>query len=172
MIDRDPLVTSDEWRLCSQRLYEEAELLDSMDYKTWLTVIGPEIDYRVLNRLTRERQGNVSAFDPESYLVRCNRASLEARVARVETGWAFSEDPPAITRRFVTNIRLQRVSNSEFKDKSSLLMFRARFEENAFVSALRDDDWERDGDGDLHLTRRWIYIDHTVIPVENFSVAL
>jgi ethylbenzene dioxygenase beta subunit len=172
MIDRDTVVTSEDWRLCSQRLYEEAELLDRMEYRTWLTVVGAEIDYRVLNRLTRERASGASPFDQESYLVRCNRASLETRVARVETGWAFSEDPPATTRRFISNIRPQAVSSAKFSVKSSMLMFRARFEEQSFLSALRDDEWELDSTSCLRLTRRWIYLDHTVIPVENFSVAL
>jgi ethylbenzene dioxygenase beta subunit len=172
MIDRDPLITSEDWRRCSQRLYEEAELLDCMDYRAWLTVVGAEIDYRVLNRLTRERAGDASPFDQESYLLRCNRASLEARIARVETGWAFSEDPPATTRRFISNIRPLAVSSAKFTVKSAMLMFRSRFEEQAFLSAMRDDEWELDGNNCLRLTRRWIYLDHTVIPFENFSVAL
>lgn len=172
MIDQDPLLTSDDWRLCAQRLYEEAELLDNMQLRAWLALIGPDVDYRVLNRLTREREGGASPFDAQSYLLHCNRSALEARVARVETGWAFSEDPPATTRRFISNIRPVRMSNTRFNIKSYMLMFRARWEEQAFVSAMRDDEWELDEAGQLVLTRRWIYVDHTVLPIENFSVAL
>jgi 3-phenylpropionate/cinnamic acid dioxygenase small subunit len=172
VIDIDPIETSPDWTRCAQRLFAEAELLDAMRYREWLSFVSSEVDYRLLNRLTRERASGESPFDLDRFLVRCNRAALEARVARVETGFAFSEDPPTITRRFITNIQVVRQSDNALSVKSNLLMFHGRWDEHGFVSAARDDVWARDASNNLVLKRRWVYLDHTLVPVENFSVVL
>lgn len=167
MIGQEPLVTSQDWRACSQTLYREAELLDRGRYREWLDFVAPEIDYRILIRTASARDSGVAECNPMHFHLRCARSGLETRVRRVETGWAFSEDPPATTRRFVSNIRPVR-SGDELRVKSNILMFRARWESSAFISAERDDVW-REVEGRLLLAQRWIYLDHTSVPVENLG---
>ena len=171
-IDDIQLVTSDDWRTCSQMLFREAGLLDDRRHGEWLTLLDDEVDYRILNRITREKGGDLPAFDPSSYHLRCNRGALTARIERVQTGWAFAEDPPATTRRFISNIQPQRVSPDEIHVASYLLLFRARWDEQAFISARREDVWREFSPGRILLSRRFIYLDQTSLPVDNLSVVL
>lgn len=169
-IGHEPLLTSDDWRLCAQALYHEAELLDGARYREWLDLLAADVDYRILNRITSARENSTPPYDPANYHLRCGRSALEARVARVETGWAFSEDPPATTRRFISNLRATRVGD-QLHVKSNMLMFRARWDATAFISAERADIW-RDVQGRLLLVKRWIYLDQTALPVENLGAFL
>lgn len=170
MIGREPLVTSDDWQLCAQTLYDEAELLDAGCYREWLAVLADEVDYRILNRVTRAREDAAEPVDPDNYHVACSRAALEARVARVETGWAFSEDPPATVRRFVSNLRIKRAGD-RLEVKSNLLVFRTRWESSTLLSAVREDVWLARAEG-LRLTRRWIHLDQRLVTAENLGTIL
>jgi ethylbenzene dioxygenase beta subunit len=165
-----PLLTSDDWRRCAQTLYHEAELLDDRRYRDWLELVADEIDYRILNRTTVARESGAAASDPGNYALRCGRNALEARVLRVDTGFAFSEDPPATTRRFISNIRATR-SDDRLTVKTNILLFRARWENSAFVSAERDDIW-LDAGGRLRLARRWIRLDQATLPVETLGAII
>jgi len=170
MIEREQLLTSDDWRFCAQTLYREAELLDDRRYRDWLELIDDEIDYRLLNRITAARECSAPAHTPDDYHVRCGRKQLEARIARVETGWSFADDPPAATRRMISNVRPVR-GEAELVVKSNLLMIRSRWETTALVSGERHDVW-RDAGGRLLLSKRWIYLDQTSLTIENLGLIL
>ena len=107
---------------------------------------------------------------PDSFVIACDRAALEARIVRQSSEFAWAEETPAATRRFITNIRVER-DGELLRVKSNLLLFRARWENVAFVSAERHDRWIV-GPAVTLLAERWSYLDHTVLPVENLGVFL
>ena len=159
-----------EWHAAAQLLYREAEILDAGRLKDWLALIAPELDYRVLNRTQRIRPERDATYSPDNFVVACDRAALEARIVRQSSEFAWSEETPAATRRFITNIRVER-DGDMLRIKSNLLLFRARWENVAFVPAVRHDRWVTGPSGAL-LAQRWTYLDHTVLPVENLGVFL
>ena len=159
-----------EWHAAAQLLYREAEILDAGRLKDWLAFVGPELDYRILNRTQRTRPDRAATYSPDSFVIACDRAALEARIVRQSSEFAWAEETPAATRRFITNIRVER-DGELLRVKSNLLLFRARWENVAFVSAERHDRWIV-GPAVTLLAERWSYLDHTVLPVENLGVFL
>ena len=159
-----------EWHAAAQLLYREAEILDAGRLEDWFALIAPELDYRILNRTQRIRSERDATYSPDNFIVACDRAALEARIVRQSSEFAWSEETPAATRRFITNIRVER-DGDVLRIKSNLLLFRARWENVAFVPAERHDRWVAAPSGAL-LARRWVYLDHTVLPVENLGAFL
>ena len=113
-----------EWHAAAQLLYREAEILDAGRLKDWLALIAPELDYRLLNRAQRTRPDRGKSYDPDSFIIACDRAALEARITRQSSEWAWSEETPAATRRFITNVRVEH-SGDDLLVTSNLLLFRA-----------------------------------------------
>jgi 3-phenylpropionate/trans-cinnamate dioxygenase beta subunit len=67
--------------------------------------------------------------------------SLERRVARLETGLAWSEDPPSRTRHLITNIEVKPAElDSEIRVYANLLVYknRAETEQDFFIGARKD----------------------------------
>jgi len=161
----------DVGRLAEQLLYREAELLDARDLHGWLGLVDRTIDYRVPVRVTRERSAGVSPFSDRSFHLIEDYGSLAARVRRFDTEYAWAEDPPSRTRRFVTNVRATNAGLDELSVRSNLLLFRARADATALISCERQDIWRR-GAGAWALARRLVLLDHTTIPMENMAAFL
>jgi 3-phenylpropionate/trans-cinnamate dioxygenase beta subunit len=159
-----------EWHAVAQRLFHEAEILDAGQLRAWLALLAPTVDYRVLPRVQRTRPDREQLHQPDGFIMACDRAALEARVTRQSSEFAWSEETPPATRRFVSNVRVER-DGDELRVKSNLLLFRARWDVAAFVSAERNDTW-LSGEGSLLLAKRWTYLDHTVLPIENLGLFL
>lgn len=157
-------------------LYREAELLDEGRYRDWLTLMAEDVVYQVPVRLTRERppQGGYGGVSQSMYHLDEDRTSLEMRVARLETGFAWAEDPPSRLRHFVTNVRIGQVQENprgmEVEVRSNLLLFRSRWDRPEFtlLSAERRDLWRREEEG-WKLARRLVILDHSTLPTHNLS---
>jgi 3-phenylpropionate/cinnamic acid dioxygenase small subunit len=154
-------------------LFREAELLDNRQWREWLALLTEDIDYRVPNRITAERAHPAAAFSDQSFHMLETFASLSARVARLESEYAWSDNPPSRTRRFVSNIRAQRAeSGDELSVKSNLLLVRGlRDGPPELIYGERHDvlRWTEDG---LRLARRLVLLDHTVIPTHHLAFFL
>ena len=104
----------------------EAELLDSRDFETWLSLLDPSIRYRMPVPVTIDRRsagraplGPMDHFDEDLY-------SLQKRVQRLDGEYAWTEDPPSRTRRFVTNVRVRPLADGDVEARSYLLLHRSR----------------------------------------------
>jgi phthalate 3,4-dioxygenase beta subunit len=157
----------------SSFLVAEAETLDQHRYAEWLELLTDDIRYLMPVRVTTARDshvdvlGNMAHFDEDHF-------SLEKRVQRLLTEYAWTEDPPSRTRRFVSNVRaFEGDAADEFIVKSYLLLFRSRgdVQPSDFVSAERADLLRRDG-GRLRLARREIVVDEAVLRTQNLAVFL
>ncbi|CAN5782356.1 3-phenylpropionate/cinnamic acid dioxygenase subunit beta [soil metagenome] len=154
-------------------LMHEAELLDGHREREWVELCTDDVIYRMPVRETRER-GAGDGFNDEMYYFDETRGSLELRVRRLETEYAWAEDPPSRTRHFVTNIR---VAPGEARDdlavRSNLLLYRSQGTElrHDLISAERRDVLRRTDEG-LRLAGREILLDHSVLTTHNLSIFL
>lgn len=154
-------------------LFREAELLDAGEVRTWLDeIVDRDILYEVPIRTTRER-GAGDVFSDEGFHLRETHATLTTRVLRLETEYAWAEDPPSRTRRYVTNVMVDPAGDDGWNVSSNLLVFRSRYDstDHVLVSSLRRDVIRRRSNG-FRLVRRTVLLDHTALPVHNLGIFL
>lgn len=156
---------------CLEFLTREADLLDRGDLRSWLALLTDDVTYRIPVRTTRERAAG-PGISEESWHMYDDRASLESRVSRLETEYAWAEDPPSRTRHFVTNVRVQEAGDV-VRVLSNLLLFRSRDAagESQFLSGERQDLLHWSGDG-WRLRARTVLLDHATLPTHNIAVFL
>ena len=89
----------------SQFLYQEAKLLDDWKFRKWLDTLAEDISYTLRttpNAQTRDRRRSVEP--PTTWVFNDTKDLLERRVARLETGMAWAEEPPSRTTHMVSNV--------------------------------------------------------------------
>lgn len=156
-----------------QFLYDEAEILDAHDFKAWLELLTEDIHYKMPVRVTREKTAG-RGFDDRIAHMDEDRDSLEMRALRVDTEYAWAEEPPSRTRHFLTNIRVRPgEDDAELLVKSNLLLYRTRGDVPQYdiLSAERHDTLRRE-DRELRLARRMIYLDQTTLLTHNIGFFL
>jgi 3-phenylpropionate/cinnamic acid dioxygenase small subunit len=156
-----------------QFLYAEAALLDARKFPEWLTWLADDLEYwmpirstRMLNDLAAEftKPGEGALFDDD-------KASMEQRVRKLYTGYAWSEDPPSRTRHNVSNVRIREIDGDEVQVDSNFLFYRSRLATDEDLwSGRREDRLRRGGPGGFMLCRRHIYLDHVSLTAKNLSV--
>ena len=174
----------DTVRNIEQFMYQEARLLDTRRLHEWLELWTEDTHYWVPVRTTRYPRISkaISIADQERYIedeiskedelaiLDEDKDSLERRVARLDTGMAWAEDPPSRTRHLITNIEVHETDKSdEVKVFSNFLMYRTRGEtEQDFYVGCREDTLRRDGDS-WKISRRKAVLDQNVLLAKNVS---
>src|SRR5262245_37461465 len=127
-LTRIPSGSPDYWR-CVDFLVDEATALDENRLDDWLAMLHPEIDYRAPIRVTRERARGLG-FSKHGYHFFENHESLITRIDRLSTDYAWAEDPPSRTKRFVSNFRVYSTAGGDdLAVRSNLLVYRERLDE-------------------------------------------
>lgn len=153
----------------SRLLFDEAQLLDSGQFDAWLELLAPDLRYWAPVRLDVSRADEAADEASRLPLFDETRESLELRVKRLATGFAWIESPPSRTRRFVTNVMVDDDKSGRLRVRSNLLVFRSRSPgDETLFSGRREDRWSRQGRWLLH--ERKIIVDHRT--VENMSQLL
>lgn len=152
-------------------LLREAELLDEGRYQEWLALLTEDVRYivpvRVTGEVETEQTVSMNHLDED-------RASLELRIRRLETPYAWAERPRSRTRHFLSNIR---VSAGEREDevwvRSNILLIRSRSDDPQaeWISGERQDVLRR-VNGEWRLARRVVVLDQSVVPMRNLSTLL
>ena len=155
-------------------LMHEAELLDDGRFEEWLALLTDDVTYQMPVRLTRERGDSPDmSFGNQNFLE--DRTTLELRVRRLDTDFAWAEDPPSRTRRFVTNVRVEPSNGAgdELQVRSYLLLYRNRGDEAAadLLSAERTDVLRRAGSS-WQLKSRLIRLDQATIGTKNLALLM
>lgn len=168
-LDIDPTCVQQE---VEQFFYREADLLDERRYDEWLTLLAEDIRYwmpvvRNVRRDAREqeytREGlDVAWFDE-------GIETLRQRVAQINTGIHWAEEPASRTSHLITNVRLLGaaegtvLADNEVRSKCRFIVYQNRLEgEVAWFVGKRVDTLRRTGSG-LQVRRREIYLDQTVL---------
>jgi PAH dioxygenase small subunit len=149
-------------------LHREAELLDTYRFTEWLALLSPDITYRMPVRTTQflpDGEG-FHEFD----FIHDDFATLQTRVKRLETEFAWAETPPSRTRHFVTNVLVQAGDDGRLGVRSCFLITRTRSDlDYQMFTGLRDDVLIDTGDGFV-VAQRTILIDQTAITSTNLSI--
>jgi 3-phenylpropionate/cinnamic acid dioxygenase small subunit len=152
-------------------LYLESLALDQRRFRDWLTAFAEDARYEIPVRVTREKMAEWE-LSPTSRIFDDTKRTLEFRVERLETDFAWAEQPPSRTRHFITNVLVEPTENpDEFTVHSNCLLYRSRGDDPnpSIFSAQRKDLVRRDGDGWL-IVHRWAAIDQSLINAHNMSI--
>lgn len=158
----------------TQFLYREADCLDTWRFRDWLALLSDDMHYSMrttVNAQTRDRRKGVQP--PTTWIFNDTKAQLERRVARLETGMAWAEEPPSRTRHLVANVRVEAgAAPGEYDVQVNYLLYRSQKErdETLYVGARRDRVRRVDGAAGWQLCRREIVLDQAVLSSHNLSV--
>jgi len=167
-----------------QFLYREARLLDERRFQEWLRLFTDDVRYWMAARTNRYPRSSkaIAMLDPDRYddedtaeeqlgLFDEDIKTLTARVARLDTGMAWAEDPPSRTRHMITNIEvIPDTTGSDLTVHSNFLVYRSRGEtEQDFYVGARKDRLQRI-DGAWKIARRQMVLDQNVISAKNISI--
>ena len=179
------MMTETAIREVEQFLFREARLLDEGRFHEWLDLFTGDAEYRMTARPNRypraskaiamlDRQGYVED-DPAVWdalaLFDETKETLAARVARLDTGMAWAEDPPSRTRHFISNIEIEPAERSaELRVRCNYLVYRSRGEtEQDFYIGARQDVLRR-ADASWQIARRRLTLDQNVLLAKNLSI--
>ena len=153
-------------------LYYEAALLDDRRHREWLALLARDIVYRAPVRVTKAHTLAESTLTTMAHFDE-NHYSLTKRIERFETDYAWAEDPPSRTRRYVTNVRCWQAEGSGILARCNLLLFRSRGDVQPadLLSAQRTDLLRREN-GRFVIARREIVFDESVLRTQNLAVFL
>ncbi|MGJ3508176.1 aromatic-ring-hydroxylating dioxygenase subunit beta [Enemella sp. A6] len=163
----DPQTTND----LRTFLYLEALALEERRFRDWLQFWAPEATYQMPVRITREA-GAEWELAPKAHVFDDTKRSLEIRVERLETEFAWAEQPPSRTRRYVTNVLVFPGEQPEqYVVRSNVLIYRSRGDDPvpSLLSVQRRDTIVRDGDSWL-ITERWGALDQSLVNAHNLSI--
>ncbi len=174
----------DVLREVEQFLYREARLLDERRFREWLDLFTDDVRYWMgarSNRYPRTSKA-ISILSPNRYveddhtrddelsIFDESKETLSGRVARLETGMAWAEDPPSRTRHLITNIEVAGDAGAELTVHSNFIVYRSRAEtEQDFYVGAREDLLRR-VDGGLKIARRKMTLDQNVLSAKNLSI--
>jgi 3-phenylpropionate/cinnamic acid dioxygenase small subunit len=156
--------------------FREARFLDERCYQQWLALLSPQVEYVVPARHVPQLDN--TQRETEAFLNRAqefNRAGepplrdekhlhLMIRVMRSLKMIAWTENPPARTRRFVSNIEIVSENDNHLEVFSNTLLYYSRHEHQEHLySYQRKDRLEKTAD-DFKIVRREVLLDCAVIP--------
>jgi 3-phenylpropionate/cinnamic acid dioxygenase small subunit len=166
-------------------LYREARLLDERRFHEWLELLTDDIRYWMPVRSNRYPKASkaISILDPDRYaegelakddelaILDETKETLARRVARLDTGMAWAEDPPSRTRHLIANIEVEPgESESVLKVYSNFIVYRNRgeTEQDFYVGGRRD--VLRKVNSTWKIARRTIVLDQNVLLAKNVSI--
>jgi 3-phenylpropionate/cinnamic acid dioxygenase small subunit len=172
-------------REVEQFLYREARLLDERRFHEWLELLSEDIRYWMPVRSNRYPKASkaISILDPDRYaeeelakddelaILDETKETLTRRIARLDTGMAWAEDPPSRTRHLIANIEVEAwEGESEVKVYSNFIVYRNRgeTEEDFYVGGRQD--ILRKVNGTWKIAGRKIVLDQNVLLAKNVSI--
>ena len=160
------------WFELMQFYIREAWLLDERKFKEWLELFTDDVLYFMPRRKNVPRREMHRELTPPGDLaiLEEDKRYLEMRVARLETGMAWAEDPPSRTRHFVANIEVEASdTDGEITVYSNFLVYRSRAEtEQDFYVGSRRDVLRR-VEGAWKIAQRRLVLDQNVLTAKNIS---
>lgn len=141
----------------------ETMLLDDNRLREWLDLCDEEIRYVMPMRETRLGPPS-SNPNPPFYLYNDDKTSLDTRVARLETGMALVESPPAASQRLVSDVHVLRNEPPFVEARSSFIVVQVRDEQNEAQFTGRRTDRLRVVGGGFRILRRDILLVQYLLP--------
>lgn len=152
-------------------LVREAYVQDGRDFDLWLTMMTPDIVYRVPVTSTfgaaPHKIGEMDHLSEDLY-------SLKMRIARLKSNLAWTESPPSRTRHMITNVCCYETDrNNEILALSAFLIFRTQgdYQGPDLIAGAREDILRQENDG-MRLARRVVSLDEAVLKTQNLAIFL
>jgi 3-phenylpropionate/cinnamic acid dioxygenase small subunit len=162
------------WFDLNQFYIREAWLLDERRFKEWLDLFTDDVLYfmpRRKNVLRGEAHRELTPLGDLAILEE-DRRYLEMRVARLDTGMAWAEEPPSRTRHLIGNLEAAPLEGGEVQARTAFLVYRSHLEtDHQLLSGYREDVLRR-VNGEWKVARRTIVLDANVLLDKNLSVFL
>jgi 3-phenylpropionate/cinnamic acid dioxygenase small subunit len=162
------------WLELMQFYIREAWLLDERKFKEWVELFTDDVLYFMPRRKNVPRReahreltelGDLAIFEED-------KRYLQMRVARLDTGMAWAEDPPSRTRHMIGNLEASALENGEVEARTAFLVYRSHLEtDHQLLSGYREDVLRKAGEG-WQVARRKIVLDANVLLDKNLSVFL
>ncbi len=182
---REGAISERTIREIEQFLYREARLLDERRFAEWLDLFTEDVRYSMSTRgnyypssskavaiLDPTRRPNDDRAEEDALAVLDEtKATLAGRVARLETGMAWAEDPPSRTRHSIANIEVTPgAAAAEVEIRCNFIVYKSRSdaEQDFYVGARRDR--LRRVEGAWKIARRRLTLDQNVLLAKNISI--
>ena len=158
--------------------------MDERRFHEWLELFTDDSRYWMGGRSNRYPKSSkaIAIFDPEPYLeddltqggksaiLDETKETLAGRVARLETGMAWAEDPPSRTRHLIAKLGVKSAEAVSGLKVYYDFVYRSRAEtEQDFHVGTRRDVLRR-VDGALKITGRKLTLDQNVLLAKNVSI--
>jgi len=101
--------------------YNEAALLDSFDFDPWLALFAPDAMHLIPPLDVRDASPQVAL-----YLVNDDVTRLTSRVRQYQGRAMHVENPPARTRRMISNVRILSDDGTELRVTANFIVYRVR----------------------------------------------
>ena len=171
-----------EFREIEQFLYREARLLDERRFGEWLDLFTEGARYRMSLRsnlyprsskaiaVLAPAPNDEAAEEDMLAVLDETKETLAGRIARLDTGMAWAEDPPSRTRHFVANIEIEPREPGVVEVRANFLVYksRAETEQDIYIGSRRD-TLHRVG-GTLKIAGRRLILDQNVLLAKNVSI--
>ena len=152
----------------------EAWLLDERRLTEWLELFTDDVLYFMPRRKNVPRRELHRELTPlgDLAILEEDKRYLAMRVARLDTGMAWAEDPPSRTRHMVGNLEVTSLGKNEVQARTAFLVYRSHLEtDHQILSGYREDVLRR-AEGGWKIARRTIVLDANVLLDKNLSVFL
>lgn len=151
-------------------LHREAYMLEQRRFRDWLAFLAPELTYEMPVRVTREL-GAEWELSPNAHVFHDTKRTLEIRIERLETEFAWAEQPPSRTRRYITNVMIEAAGAEDYLVCSNCLIYRSRGDDPnpSLLSIQRRDLLRKDGETWL-IVERWGALDQSLVNAHNLSI--
>lgn len=154
-----------------QWLYDEAQLLDDIEFDDWFDLMHSSLRYQMPVRVNKEGVERPD-YSTDMFTFNDDIELLKLRVDRLKTDYAWAEIPPSRTRRFVSNVRVKDyVEGEKAVIKSYLLIYRSRSTDiqHDLISGERNDEFIFE-EGKWKLSKRIFIVDQTTINTRNLAI--
>lgn len=152
----------------------EAWLLDERNFRAWLDLFTDDVLYFMPRRKNVPRREAHRELTPlgDLAILEEDKRYLEMRVARLDTGMAWAEDPPSRTRHLIGNLEAEPLDNGEVRARTAFMVYRSHLETDAQLLSGSREDVLRKVDGGWKVAKRMIVLDANVLLDKNLSVFL
>jgi 3-phenylpropionate/cinnamic acid dioxygenase small subunit len=167
-----------------QFLFREAGLLDEGRFREWLELLADDIRYWMPAMGRRYRVSSKALamastdhcvereFSGEGELAMLDetKQTLEKRIARLESGMAWAEEPPSHTCHILSNIAVVEGNpDTQVVVHSNFVLYRTRGESEQDFYVGRRHDVLRRVDADWKIAYRKIFLPQHVLAAKNVS---
>ena len=152
----------DKLRCVEQFLFREARILDGRDYEAWLALLTDDMHYVVRAQEIRDAASPAASYA----LIDEGGADLRSRIDQIRNPrLSRAENPPSLTRRFISNIELiEATPAGELAVSSYIMAYRARgiVPQGGFYVGHRMDRLRPAGDS-FRLAAREVHLDQAIL---------